>query len=63
MVEKAPTIEPEEAQRIHTVVRGDTLYELAKAYLNDGSRYREIKTLNGLTSNTIYVGMKLKIPN
>ena len=63
VVEKAPTIEPEEAQRIHTVVRGDTLYELAKAYLNDGSRYREIKTLNGLTSNTIYVGMKLKIPN
>ena len=53
----------EEAQRIHTVVRGDMLYEIAKAYLNDGSRYREIKALNGLTSNTIYVGMKLKIPN
>lgn len=59
----APTAEPEETHRIHTVVRGDTLYEIAKAYLNDGSRYREIKTLNGLTSNTIYVGMKLKIPN
>ena len=63
MAEKAPTAEQEETHRIHTVVRGDTLYELAKAYLNDGSRYREIKTLNGLTSNTIYVGMKLKIPN
>lgn len=60
---KAPTAEPEETHRIHTVVRGDTLYEIAKAYLNDGSRYREIKTLNRLTSNTIYVGMKLKIPN
>jgi len=53
----------EDNYRVHTVVRGDTLYEIAKAYLNDGSRYREIKTLNELTSNTIYVGMKLKIPN
>ena len=62
VAEKAPTAELEETHRIHTVVRGDTLYEIAKAYLGDGSRYREIKTLNGLTSNTIYVGMKLKIP-
>ena len=62
IVEKAPTNEPEENYRIHTVVRGDTLYEIAKAYLADGSRYREIKTLNGLKSDTIYVGMQLKIP-
>ena len=62
VAEKAPTAEPEKTHRIHTVVWGDTLYEIAKAYLGDGSRYREIKTLNGLTSNTIYVGMKLKIP-
>ena len=55
-----PLEKPEAATGVN---RGDTLYELAKAYLNDGSRYREIKTLNGLTSNTIYVGMKLKIPN
>lgn len=61
--EKAPTTKEEETERVHTVVRGDTLYEIAKAYLADGSRYMEIKTLNGLTSNTIYVGMKLKIPN
>lgn len=61
--EKIPVTAPEETYRTHTVVRGDTLYEIAKAYLADGSRYREIKTLNGLTSNTIYVGMKLKIPN
>jgi hypothetical protein len=63
VAEKAPAVEPEETLRVHTVVRGDTLYEIAKAYLGDGSRYREIKTLNGLTSNTIYVGMELKIPN
>jgi LysM repeat protein len=62
VAEETPTIEPEETHRIHTVVRGDTLYEIAKAYLGDGRRYGEIRTLNGLTSNTIYVGMKLKIP-
>lgn len=61
--EKVPTADPEETGRVHTVIRGDTLYEIAKAYLGNGSRYKEIKTLNGLTSDTIYVGMKLKIPN
>lgn len=52
-----------ETYRIHTVVKGDTLWEIAKKYLGDGSRYLEIKTLNGLTSNVIYSGWKLKIPN
>ena len=62
VAEKVPTADPEETNRVHSVVRGDTLFEIAKAYLGDGSRYREIKTLNGLNSDTIYVGMKLKIP-
>lgn len=52
-----------ETYRIHTVVKGDTLWEIAKKYLGNGSRYPEIKTLNGLTSNVIYSGWKLKIPN
>lgn len=52
-----------ETYRIHTVVKGDTLWILAKKYLNDGSRYPEIKALNGLTSDAIYIGWKLKIPN
>ena len=63
VAEKAPTTEAEETYRIHTVVRGDSLYEISKAYLGNGSRYREIKTLNGLASDTIYVGQKLKIPS
>ena len=49
--------------RVHTVVHGDTLWAIAQKYLGSGSRYPEIKTLNGLTSNVIYSGMKLKIPN
>lgn len=53
----------EETYRVHTVVKGDTLWEIAATYLGNGSRYPEIKTLNGLTSNTIYSGWKLKIPN
>lgn len=53
----------EDTYRIHTVVKGDTLWDIAKKYLGNGSRYPEIKTLNGLKSNVIYSGWKLKIPN
>ena len=56
-------IYPSEEYRIHTVVKGDSLWNIAKKYLGNGSRYPEIKELNGLTSNTIYSGWKLKIPN
>ncbi len=49
--------------RIHTVVKGDSLWMIAQKYLGDGSRYPEIKKLNNLTSNVIYCGWKLKIPN
>ncbi len=52
-----------ETYRIHTVVKGDTLWDIAKKYLGDGSRYPEIKTLNDLKSNVIYSSWKLKIPN
>ena len=54
---------PADDYRIHTVVRGDTLWAIAKKYLGNGSRYKEIVSLNGLKSNVIYSGMKLKIPN
>ena len=49
--------------RVHTVVKGDTLWGIAVKYLGNGTRYKEIKTLNGLTSDVIYSGQKLKIPN
>ena len=52
-----------ETYRIHTVVKGDTLWDIAKKYLGDGSRYPEIKTLNDLKSIVFYSGWKLKIPN
>lgn len=53
---------PGEGFRIHTVVRGDTLWGIAKSYLANGARYTEIVKLNGLKSSVIYTGQKLRIP-
>ena len=47
---------------IHTVIRGDSLWAIAERYLGSGTRYGEIKSLNGLSSNVIYPGQQLKIP-
>ena len=54
---------PAEQYRIHVVKKGDTLWDIAKKYLGNGTRYPEIRELNGLNSNVIYTGWKLKIPN
>ena len=65
--EEKPKAEPEKpAAKIYAtykVVKGDCLWNIAKKYLGNGSRYPEIKKLNGLAYNTIYVGQVLKIPN
>ncbi len=44
----------------YVVKRGDTLYGIAKQY---NTTVDALKRLNQLTSNTIQVGQKLKIPN
>lgn len=46
----------------YTVKPGDTLWDIAQTYLKNGSRYPEIKKLNGLTSDTIYPGQILELP-
>ena len=46
----------------YTVVNGDSLWGIAAKKLGSCTRYKEIKTLNGLNSDTIYAGQKLKIP-
>ena len=45
----------------YTVESGDTLWDIAEKYLGDGSRYKEIQSLNNLTSDIIYPGQILKI--
>ena len=47
---------------IYKVVENDNLWNIAQKYLKNGSRYPEIKKLNGLTSDTIYPDTELKIP-
>jgi nucleoid-associated protein YgaU len=50
------------AYEIYTVVKGDSLWKIAAVKLGNGARYPEIKVLNGLTTDTIFPGQKLKIP-
>lgn len=46
----------------YTVKKGDSLWAIASRELGSGTRYPEIKKLNGLTSDMIYAGQVLKIP-
>ena len=50
-------------EEVYTVVAGDTLWGIAQKKLGSGARWQEISKLNGLTSTTIVVGQKLKIPS
>jgi LysM repeat protein len=53
---------PPPAYETNTVKKGDTLWGIAAAELGGGSRYPEIKARNGLDSDTLVTGQKLKIP-
>lgn len=51
-----------ESAKTYHVQAGDSLWMIAQSQLGNGSRYAEIKTLNGLTSDTIYPGQVLRLP-
>lgn len=53
----APGLLPSSSR--HTVVRGDTLWDLARA---NGTTIAAIKSLNGLAGDTIYAGALLLLP-
>ena len=50
---------PEEEYFIYTIVKGDTLYQIAK---KNNTTIDEIKKLNNLTTNTLKIDQKIKIP-
>lgn len=47
-------------ENVYVVKKGDSLWLIAKNY---NTSVDEIKRLNNLSSNTLYIGQKLKIPN
>lgn len=49
--------------KVYTVKSGDTLWAISEKLLGDGVKYKEIMSLNGLTSDIIYPGDTLRIPN
>ena len=60
---KSTPEKPKSDNLTYTVKAGDTLWGIAKQFLGDGSRYPEIKSLNGLTTDLILVGQVLKLPS
>jgi nucleoid-associated protein YgaU len=63
-----PAVAPAPPQPDHIVVelgRGETLIHLAKKYLGDGNRFREILTANGWTerdARRLPAGQAVKVP-
>lgn len=58
---KIPKVGNQTFYKTHVVKKGDTLWNLSERYYGDGSKYKEIKKLNGLGQDNIYVGQVLKI--
>lgn len=45
-----------------TVVKGDTLWGIARTYLGSGTKYQELALINGISNpNLIYVGQVIKL--
>lgn len=54
---------PASGEQSHTVVRGDTLWDLAKQYYGDGQKWRMILDANpGIKERDLLIGSTLKIP-
>lgn len=67
-MQKAKTGRPDERvpPATYTLVAGDSLWKVAQKMLGDGSRWREIQKLNGISDaqlKSLPVGMVLKLPS
>lgn len=58
----APTVTAPSGGKTYTVSKGDTLYSIARRELGNGNRWREIKALNRLASDTVVVGTTIALP-
>lgn len=48
----------------HTVVQGDTLWDIAQRYLGDPMKYKQLAAINNISNpNLIYVGQVIKLSN
>lgn len=54
--------EPQKNYTEYKVKKGDSLWKIAKNTLGNGSRYKEIQSINRLSGDVIHAGQILKIP-
>ncbi len=45
-----------------TALSGDTLWDVARRYYDDGERWRDIAAANGMSEDRLTAGMRLQIP-
>lgn len=45
-----------------TALSGDTLWDMARRYYDDGERWRDIAAANGMAEDSVRAGMRLQIP-
>lgn len=57
-----PGLNTQGSEKIHTVVKGETLWSIAEDSFGSGYNWVDIKSTNKLKSDTIEVGQKLTIP-
>lgn len=53
----------EASYTMYTVKAGDYPFSISEEVYGDGSRYKEILELNGITGDDLVAGMEIKIPN
>jgi len=51
-----------QASTLYRIQPGDCLFSIARQVLGDGNRYPEIKALNGMTTNILLPGQRIRIP-
>lgn len=67
VIQQEPQARPDDRvlPNTYTLVAGDTLWDVAKRFFDDGSRWREIQQLNGLTDaqvKALPIGLEILLP-